>query len=195
MAVVDAEKQRAAEPKQQYDKHAATVVATQQTDVPPTGGSGQGRRQSSTAVRKVPGCANLLTPYDNGSRSWYCDHKQAGCDRQINVKPDGTYLGTRWSDRSRGGTYDMCDGCVQQVVAREHTGGSAGGGTDHTVKCPQGHELKSLGLSKNNGWACDGRHRPGGCKRGCTDFDQSDGWGRFRCRACDYDLCDKCAQL
>eukprot|EP01044_Picomonas_judraskeda_P014749 COSAG03_NODE_2384_length_2822_cov_3.565553_2_plen_486_part_00 len=71
------------------------------------------------------------------------------------------------------------------------TDGSAAGG--HTAKCPQGHDLTSLGASENNGWACDGRTLPGGCKRGCTGFHQSDGWGRFQCRACDYDLCDLCA--
>ena len=56
--------------------------------------------------------------------------------------------------------------------------------------CPRGHPLvETVG---DNGWACDGRHLPGGCKRNCTGFDQSAGWGRFHCGMCDYDLCDRC---
>jgi Poly(ADP-ribose) polymerase catalytic domain/Poly(ADP-ribose) polymerase, regulatory domain len=42
------------------------------------------------------------------------------------------------------------------------------------------------------GWACDQREEKGGCARGCTGFQQSTGWGRYRCEACDYDLCDRC---
>eukprot|EP01047_Picozoa_sp_COSAG01_P051596 COSAG01_NODE_5343_length_4322_cov_122.044281_1_plen_698_part_00 len=57
-------------------------------------------------------------------------------------------------------------------------------------KCPAGHLLKPD--SADNGWACDGRHLPNGCVRGCTGFRQSSGWGRFRCAACDFDLCDLC---
>jgi hypothetical protein len=56
--------------------------------------------------------------------------------------------------------------------------------------CGNGHRLvRNL---EDNGWACDGRDLPGGCKRGCTGFRQSAGWGRYRCATCDYDLCDRC---
>jgi hypothetical protein len=58
------------------------------------------------------------------------------------------------------------------------------------VKCPQGHELQLC--SQDNGWGCDGRHDAGGCKRGITGFGQTTGVPRFRCDACDYDLCDAC---
>lgn len=62
--------------------------------------------------------------------------------------------------------------------------------------CPQGHPLveipEAAGPAGEMSWACDGRHLPGGCKRNCTGFDQSAGWGRFRCGMCDYDLCDRC---
>ena len=59
-------------------------------------------------------------------------------------------------------------------------------GTPPSCKCPAGHDLRPLGTSTDNGWACDGMRRDGGCARGCTGFRQSDGWGRFQCQACDY---------
>lgn len=67
------------------------------------------------AAMRVLGCPNPLTPYDNGSKSWYCDDKQSSCDRRRNSDASGKYLGTRWSDRERGGRYDMCDACVRQA--------------------------------------------------------------------------------
>ena len=42
--------------------------------------------------------------------------------------------------------------------------------------------MTDLGLTEENGWGCDGRHLPRGCARGCTGFQQSAGWGRWRCR-------------
>jgi hypothetical protein len=65
-------------------------------------------------------------------------------------------------------------------------------GPSGVPKCPAGHLLKPD--SADNGWACDGRHLPNGCVRGCTGFRQSSGWGRFRCAACDFDLCDLCVE-
>jgi len=59
------------------------------------------------------------------------------------------------------------------------------------AKCLKGHTLK-LEPYNTNGWACDGRNLPGGCKRGCTGFRQLVGVTRYRCKSCDYDLCDKC---
>ena len=35
------------------------------------------------------------------------------------------------------------------------------------TRCPKGHVL-DYQASRNNGWACDGRKEPGGCKKGCT---------------------------
>ena len=46
----------------------------------------------------------------------------------------------------------------------------------------------------DNGWACDGRVQPSGCKSGCTEFYQTDNWKRYRCQACDFDLCAKCLE-
>ena len=64
--------------------------------------------------------------------------------------------------------------------------------SNETPTCKKKHKLQTLGTSQDNGWACDGRHDPGGCARKCTGFRQSSGWGRYRCATCDYDLCDKC---
>ena len=36
---------------------------------------------------------------------------------------------------------------------------------------------------RDNGWGCDGRSQPGGCKRGITGFRQTKGIHRFRCEA------------
>ena len=83
---------------------------------------------------------------------------------------------------------DLREDCM--ITGKKHP--SAEEETPRVPKCPNGHALVSLGTSRDNGWACDGRATPGGCKRGCTDFRQSAGWPRFRCERCDWDLCDKC---
>jgi len=60
--------------------------------------------------------------------------------------------------------------------------------------CARGHQLQPLGTTEDNGWACDGRN-DGGCLRGITDFHQTKGLNRFRCKTCDFDYCDKCYAL
>ena len=84
--------------------------------------------------------------------------------------------------------HDLRDDCM--ITGKKHP--SAEEETPRAPKCPNGHALVSLGTSRDNGWACDARKTPGGCKRGCTDFRQSAGWPRFRCERCDWDLCDMC---
>ena len=59
------------------------------------------------------------------------------------------------------------------------------------IRCPKGHVLKCLG-KRNNGWACDARKEPGGCKHGPHGFYQSSNWIDWRCHQCDYDLCGLC---
>ena len=54
------------------------------------------------------------------------------------------------------------------------------------------HPLFFLGLSRNNGWACNGKFLEKKCFSGITDFNQSTGIPRFRCETCDFDLCRKC---
>ena len=50
---------------------------------------------------------------------------------------------------------------------------------------------------RQNGWACDGRRFPGGCRQGCTGFNQTTGWTRYRCinESCDFDLCEGCLRF
>ncbi|KAH3744260.1 hypothetical protein Pelo_14345 [Pelomyxa schiedti] len=66
-----------------------------------------------------------------------------------------------------------------------------------TVVCVQHHPhpLVYLGTSRNNGWGCDGRKLPGGCKRARSrgPGGNTSGLPRWRCRRCDFDLCDMCA--
>eukprot|EP00826_Nyctotherus_ovalis_P043476 TRINITY_DN4584_c0_g1_i3.p1 TRINITY_DN4584_c0_g1~~TRINITY_DN4584_c0_g1_i3.p1 ORF type:complete len:307 (+),score=37.88 TRINITY_DN4584_c0_g1_i3:125-1045(+) len=47
-------------------------------------------------------------------------------------------------------------------------------------------------VNEDNGWACDGMRLAGRCKSGITGFRQTAGMLRFRCKGCDFDLCDKC---
>lgn len=60
------------------------------------------------------------------------------------------------------------------------------------MTCPKNHVLANLGTTKDNGWCCDGRQHPGGCRSGLTDFHQSSGLRRFRCDTCDFDFCEEC---
>ena len=59
------------------------------------------------------------------------------------------------------------------------------------IRCSKGHALKCLG-KRTNGWACDARNEPGGCKHGPHGFYQSSNWIDWRCNQCDYDLCGLC---
>ena len=55
------------------------------------------------------------------------------------------------------------------------------------------HSHPMVRAQGDNGWACDGMNLPGGCKRGCTDFNQTRGWVRYNCSSgCNYDLCEGC---
>lgn len=57
------------------------------------------------------------------------------------------------------------------------------------------HNLKKVVPMNNSGWACDGRKLTGGCKSGLSDFDKSNGFQRWNCTSCDFDLCEKCSQV
>lgn len=55
------------------------------------------------------------------------------------------------------------------------------------------HELRSV-FSPGD-WVCDGRDYSGGCRSGQTDFHQTSVYtATFRCHACGFDLCERCAQ-
>jgi hypothetical protein len=51
-----------------------------------------------------------------------------------------------------------------------------------------------LDKSKDNGWSCDGNSDGTKCLNGVTDYFQSYGLPRFRCRReeCNFDLCEYC---
>mmetsp|Transcript_89889 Transcript_89889/g.141960 ORF Transcript_89889/g.141960 Transcript_89889/m.141960 type:complete len:958 (+) Transcript_89889:184-3057(+) len=62
-------------------------------------------------------------------------------------------------------------------------------------RCIRSHEMEYLATSRDtDGWACDGRFQPGGCRSGITDYHQTKGVDRYRCERCDYDLCRKCVE-
>jgi hypothetical protein len=56
--------------------------------------------------------------------------------------------------------------------------------------CLKGHMLQAVGASCDNGWRCDAHV----CKSGVIDFHQTLGMERFRCEACDFDVCRKCVK-
>ena len=66
---------------------------------------------------------------------------------------------------------------------------SEGGGVMTSV-----HPHPLYPFNSKGGWACDGRRLDGGCRQGCTDYGQCEGWERFRCVPCDYDLCGVCTR-
>lgn len=63
------------------------------------------------------------------------------------------------------------------------------------ITCRNGHALKALGTTADDGWSCDGHGESGGCQGGITGYFQSFGVCRYRCSfGCDYDLCQKCVE-
>jgi len=76
--------------------------------------------------------------------------------------------------------YDLCERCCATPRA-----------TTRVACCPAGHAL--VGVIADDGWACDGRTTvPDGCRSGVRGFHETYGMRRFRCEACDFDLCEKC---
>lgn len=65
------------------------------------------------------------------------------------------------------------------------------GAQTEVVTCPGRHELRPPRHQERK-WVCDGRNAAGGCKSGITAYDDHVGVARFRCEACDYDLCQNC---
>ncbi len=54
-------------------------------------------------------------------------------------------------------------------------------------KCPAGHPMYAVGRALDNGWSCNGSSD---CA--LAELWQSAGVERFRCFACDHDLCHGC---
>jgi len=94
---------------------------------------------------------------------------------------------------------DLAESTVSGVPSRCPTSDVASATTSRAssqevrvITCPAGHRLVALGLSESNGWGCDGRNMPGGCKAGTTGYYQCDHLKKFRCNECDFDLCEPC---
>ena len=116
---------------------------------------------------------SLGTSKDNG---WLCNGvKEGGCRSQ-----DCGFKTTKGVPRFRCETcdYDLCDRCYANPPAPKG--------------CEGGHKLRALGLTRDNGWSCDGSKIYGACKRGLKGIKQTTGIFRFRCEVCDFDLCDQC---
>jgi len=60
--------------------------------------------------------------------------------------------------------------------------------------CPL-HEHTMYFSNVDNGWCCDCPKKIGGCRRRIFKEYQSYLIPRFRCKECDFDLCDLCAQM
>lgn len=106
---------------------------------------------------------------------WHCDGENEGGCKSIARGFESTKTLNRF--RCEQCDYDLCERCYETPLAKP---------------CDRGHAMTLLGLARDNGWGCDGRSQPGGCKRGITGFRQTKGIHRFRCEACDFDLCDLC---
>lgn len=95
--------------------------------------------------------------------------------------------------------YDLCEGCYNAyngTMKAKTTARLVAATTSlpNTIQvCVHPHELE-LNPS-DNGWACDGRKLPDGCRKGCTGFRQTKGWMRYSCKPCDFDLCEGCAKV
>ena len=54
------------------------------------------------------------------------------------------------------------------------------------------HPHKLQIINCDDGWSCNGRSQPGGCQSKITGFSQTFGMTRYHCKACEFDLCEKC---
>ncbi|CAJ1399876.1 unnamed protein product [Effrenium voratum] len=112
----------------------------------------------------------LGTSMDNG---WLCD------------SGDGCKSKARGFKSTKGLPRFRCEACDFDYCERCYA-------SPNPKNCDKGHPLTALGVTRDNGWGCDGRSAPGGCQRAMTGFKQSKGVPRYRCEVCDFDLCDKC---
>eukprot|EP00755_Sulcionema_specki_P035389 Sspe_Gene.104785::Locus_81836_Transcript_1_1_Confidence_1.000_Length_902::g.104785::m.104785 len=140
---------------------------------------------------------------------WACDGMGMGkpCSRKLGVY--GRHSAQRYHC-TQGCHFDLCDRCLTaRCVARAVTlpqshhiptlaafmedtvcklmKEAAGKGQNSRAVCEAGHELDVEEDSADRDWLCDGSADDGGCpsldKRGVP---------RFRCRLCNFDLCDSC---
>lgn len=116
---------------------------------------------------------------DNG---WACDGRllAGGCIQECT---DFNQTAGWRRYRCNACDFDLCEGCVQKF--------SRTNSVTRMVRCHM-HPLQIN--HEDNGWVCNGSFLEGGCIQGCTTINQSNGWLRFRCIPCDFDLCEGCVQ-
>ena len=83
--------------------------------------------------------------------------------------------------------YDLCENCMNNYKCKNNYELNK----SYKVNIHP-HPLVFLGETKDNGWACDGRKLKDKCLSGINDFRQTNGFERFRCDDCDFDLCRNC---
>jgi len=123
-----------------------------------------------------------FTNRDNG---WACDGRnlpsgcKSGCTGFNQLHGQDRY-------RCEPCDYDLCSKCMKaySIVSFRELPEEVNSVLHHHILKRDYHD---------NGWACDGKNGTFGCARGCTNFNQSKGWARYRCISCDFDLCDCCA--
>eukprot|EP00469_Lotharella_globosa_P015248 CAMPEP_0167830274 /NCGR_PEP_ID=MMETSP0112_2-20121227/12821_1 /TAXON_ID=91324 /ORGANISM="Lotharella globosa, Strain CCCM811" /LENGTH=694 /DNA_ID=CAMNT_0007734455 /DNA_START=29 /DNA_END=2114 /DNA_ORIENTATION=- len=154
----------------------------------PTGAWSFGSTSTEKKNEKVT-CKNghLVRLYPRNGGGWACDgrHNKGGCKSGCT----GFY-------QLRGVTRYRCSACDFDYCGKCHDFLANGekepeSWKERKVTCTKGHELRPERYN-TNGWACDGRKEECGCLSGCTGFRQLSTVERFRCRACDFDLCGKC---
>jgi len=120
-----------------------------------------------------------LVPKESDSTNWICDGRKlpGGCKQNCS-----NFLQTKgWTRyRCEKCDFDLCEGCFTANVVQ-----------GVYVTC---HPHPVFQINRDNGWSCDGIKMPGGCAKGCNGFNQTKGWHRYNCNACDYDLCEGCIE-
>ena len=82
--------------------------------------------------------------------------------------------------------FDLCENCMNYYRKKKFYEINKA----YKVSC-HSHPLVYMG-KVNNGWGCDGRKLEERCFSGTNDFYQTNGFERFRCEKCDFDLCGNC---
>lgn len=86
-----------------------------------------------------------------------------------------------------------CNSCFSFLQLNHDLANEQSAIPDHIKVTTHPHNLFINGA--DNGWACDGRRLPGGCRQGCIGFNTTTGWKRYRCNDCDFDLCEGCVRV
>ena len=82
--------------------------------------------------------------------------------------------------------FDLCENCMNYYRKKKFYEMNKA----YKVNC-HSHPLVYMGIN-NNGWGCDGRNLKEKCFSGTNDFEQTNGFERFRCEKCNFDLCGNC---